>query len=38
MRSTSEVRRYERRTAYLQLAVVTAAVVVFVLALAFPQA
>lgn len=37
MRSTSEVRRYKRRTAYLQLVVVTAATAVLVLALAFPQ-
>lgn len=37
MRSTSEVRRYKRRTAQLQLLVVTAAAVIFLLALALPQ-
>jgi hypothetical protein len=38
MRSTSEVRRYKRRTALVQALVVTAALAVLVLALAFPQA
>ncbi|PWJ47575.1 hypothetical protein SAMN06264364_1366 [Quadrisphaera granulorum] len=37
MPTTEQVRRYKRRTAYLQLTVVTAAVAVFVLALLFPQ-